>query len=248
LVSIINKCVYFSGTTSDDSYRLSVTEGGIVLFHYIAGAISVLKKGTTNVADNSWHHVAGIYTGSKGHIYIDGVEDLLSRDDFDPGGAVNDSSENLLVARDNRMGEPDFFFAGLIDDVRIYNRALSAGEVAQLYEAGSGQAAASPLFADAAGGDYHLLSERGRYWPAMDIWVLDEVTSPCVDGGDPNDNPSGERMPNGGRVNMGVYGSTAYASMSEWPIREDNNRDGIVNMLDLAMLAERWLEKLGWAE
>jgi hypothetical protein len=106
----------------------------------------------------------------------------------------------------------------------------------------------TPMFADAAGGDYHLLSERGRYWPAMDVWVLDEITSPCVDGGDPNHNPSGERMPNGGRVNMGVYGGTGYASMSEWPIREDNNRDGVVNWVDVAMLADRWLEKLGWAE
>jgi hypothetical protein len=55
-------------------------------------------------------------------------------------------------------------------------------------------------------------------------------------------------MPNGGRINMGAYGNTAYASMSEWPIAEDNNRDGIVNMLDIAKVVGKWLEKLDWIE
>jgi hypothetical protein len=63
-------------------------------------------------------------------------------------------------------------------------------------------------------GDYHLLAECGRYWPEQDIWVLDGLTSPCVDGGDPTVDPSDEPAPNGGCINMGVYGGTAYASMS----------------------------------
>jgi hypothetical protein len=104
------------------------------------------------------------------------------------------------------------------------------------------------MFADPASGDYHLLSEKGRYWPTHDIWILDEQTSPCVDGGDPAVNPSDEPMPNGGRINMGVYGGTAFASMSEWPLLEDSNRDGVVNMVDLANLAAKWLEQLDWVE
>jgi hypothetical protein len=55
-------------------------------------------------------------------------------------------------------------------------------------------------------------------------------------------------MPNGGRINMGAYGGTAYASMSEWPIQEDNNRDGRVNLKDFAMLANKWLAGLPWAQ
>ena len=44
-------------------------------------------------------------------------------------------------------------------------------------------------------------------------------------------------MPNGGRINMGAYGGTSQASMSEWPIRGDVNQDGLVNMKDMALLA-----------
>jgi hypothetical protein len=44
--------------------------------------------------------------------------------------------------------------------------------------------------------------------------VLDKVTSPCVDGGDPYAEVSNEPMPNGGRINIGAYGGTMEASLS----------------------------------
>lgn len=107
---------------------------------------------------------------------------------------------------------------------------------------GEGNLDADPLFANADGGDYHLLSARGRYVPVSDEWVLDQATSPCVDAGDPQHDPGYERIPNGGRINIGAYGGSAYASVSEWPLPGDLNRDGIVNMLDLAVLIGGWME------
>ncbi|MHC4556995.1 MAG: hypothetical protein ACYS80_06790 [Planctomycetota bacterium] len=106
-----------------------------------------------------------------------------------------------------------------------------------------------PLFVDPNNDDYHLLSERGRYWQEHDVWVLDEVTSPCIDSGDPAADPSGEPTPNGGRINMGAYGGTAYASMSEilW-FDPDINGDGVVDILDIVELIEKWLEAAGWTE
>ena len=71
-----------------------------------------------------------------------------------------------------------------------------------------------PLFVDPENGDYRLRSNRGRYWPEHDTWVLDGLTSPCVDAGDPNTGPLDEPAPNGGRINMGAYGGTAQASLS----------------------------------
>ncbi|UCF14021.1 MAG: hypothetical protein JSW59_11470, partial [Phycisphaerales bacterium] len=79
---------------------------------------------------------------------------------------------------------------------------------------GPGDITLDPLFADAENGDYHLRSERGRYWPQHDVWVLDTVTSPCIDAGDPDADASGEPMPNGGRINAGAYGGTLEASLS----------------------------------
>jgi hypothetical protein len=71
-----------------------------------------------------------------------------------------------------------------------------------------------PQFADPDNGDYHLKSQAGRWDPIAESWVIDEVSSPCIDVGDP-DSPVGlERFPNGGRINMGAYGGTPQASLS----------------------------------
>jgi predicted outer membrane repeat protein len=79
---------------------------------------------------------------------------------------------------------------------------------------GEGNIDADPLFADADNGDYHLKSEMGRWDPNNQNWVEEDVTSPCIDAGDPNSDWSSETWPHGGRINMGAYGGTREASMS----------------------------------
>ena len=83
---------------------------------------------------------------------------------------------------------------------------------------GEGNITADPLFVDPIAGDYHLLSARGRYWPEHNVWILDRVTSPCIDGGNPSADPLDEPMPNGSRINIGAYGGTVQASMSPDPL------------------------------
>ncbi len=98
-------------------------------------------------------------------------------------------------------------------------------------------------------GDYHLKSQAGRWDDDSGTWVCDEVTSPCIDAGDPNSPIMYESFPNGGRINMGAYGGTEEASKSyfdcapcETIIAGDINGDCKVNYLDLAILASHWLE------
>ena len=63
-------------------------------------------------------------------------------------------------------------------------------------------------------GDYHLKSEAGRWDQGGGSWVQDDVTSPCIDAGDPTSSVGDEPGANGGRINMGAYGGTAEASKS----------------------------------
>jgi len=187
------------------------------------------------VPKDQWVHVAVTHDAhQKTSFYIDGA--LAGTDISTITTDFANSTKALTIGYTNSYSD---YFLGQIDEVCIYNRALSAEEIQQLSRGGLTN---SPLFADPANSDYHLLSERGRYWPRPDVWVLDKVTSPCVDGGDPNDDASAEPMPNGGRIDMGAFGGTPFASMSEtkW-LDGDINHDGRVNLADLAMLAENWL-------
>lgn len=63
-------------------------------------------------------------------------------------------------------------------------------------------------------GDYHLKSQADRWDAVSESWVVDNVTSPCIDAGDPNMPVGDEPEPNGGRINMGAYGGTPEASKS----------------------------------
>jgi FlaG/FlaF family flagellin (archaellin) len=98
-------------------------------------------------------------------------------------------------------------------------------------------------------GDYHLKSQAGRWEPNSESWVVDDVTSPCIDAGDPLSPIGLEPFPNGGRVNMGAHGGTVEASKSYFgqPVCEtivagDINGDCIVNFKDFALMALHWLE------
>jgi hypothetical protein len=79
---------------------------------------------------------------------------------------------------------------------------------------GEGNINADPYFADPENGDYHLKSQAGRWDPTSQSWVIDQISSPCIDAGDPSISVGLERFPNGGRINMGAYGGTQEASLS----------------------------------
>jgi hypothetical protein len=79
---------------------------------------------------------------------------------------------------------------------------------------GEGNIDADPLFVDTDNADYHLKSQSGRWDSGTQRWVVDDVTSPCVDAGDPTTPVGLEVSPNGGIINMGSYGGTLQASKS----------------------------------
>jgi hypothetical protein len=96
-------------------------------------------------------------------------------------------------------------------------------------------------------GDYHLKSEAGRWNPVSEIWVIDDVTSPCIDTGDPNSPVKNEPEPNGGIINMGAYGGTAEAGKSPSGIHDIYN-GGTGEPYDPAVNAAVILEGFGTAE
>ncbi|MBB6646633.1 LamG domain-containing protein [Halobellus ruber] len=94
-----------------------------------AGANGVEVSATVTFTDDSWHHAALTFdTSDAVRLYIDGTEE-----DSTPVNAplVSRSSTVKFGAPAHLPGKD--FFTGRIDDVRIYDRALSATEVSDLY-------------------------------------------------------------------------------------------------------------------
>ena len=104
-----------------------------------AGAIRVEVNGgyivgSTDVRDNDWHHVAAVLEdyGSRDvseiKLYVDGVEEASY-------SAVLSEPVNTASGADVKIGVfsgSDRYFTGQIDDVRIYSRGLSGGEILEL--------------------------------------------------------------------------------------------------------------------
>lgn len=98
---------------------------------------------------------------------------------------------------------------------------------------GLGNMSEDPLFVDPVHEDFHLRSQRGHYGSQADRWIQDQTTSPCIDAGHPTLSPVNEPGPNGGRLNMGAYGGTDQASLSNRPVVTDSNGNGQVNQVTI---------------
>lgn len=83
------------------------------------------------VNDGRWHHIIGTYDGTTPIVYVDGVAVSLGAEN---GGLVGSSASSIVRIGDFTAN--GYKLNGSIDDVRIYNRALTAGEVQQLYNLG----------------------------------------------------------------------------------------------------------------
>ncbi len=78
---------------------------------------------------NEWTHVVGTYDGAKLCLYLNGK--LVNA--FAVTGTINNNHGSLYIGGDTANAN----FKGLIDEVCIYERALTAGEVLNQYEAGN---------------------------------------------------------------------------------------------------------------
>jgi hypothetical protein len=138
---------------------------------------------------------------------------------------------SILWDNEAQMGSQVYLEQGTVlvqySDVQGGEGSVYGGDVAGIWSLawGDGNIDCDPCFVDAGHwskdafipGDYHLRSEGGRWHPGTQSWVQDEVTSPCIDAGNPRDGVWDEPPPNGGIINMGIYGGTAEASKSAPP-------------------------------
>ena len=102
-----------------DGYSLEISQGKV---RFMSG--DQLFYGNTQLNTGTWKHIAVTLSGTTATSYVDGV--------FDSSGTVGIPTTNTIDQTIGASDLPFYFFQGIIDDIRIYNRALSEVEIQEL--------------------------------------------------------------------------------------------------------------------
>ena len=108
----------------NDNYYLeaSSSPGGRPAGGGIIGGSYVEAYGTANLPTAGWTHVAVTYDGTAVRLFVSGTQVASTA----KTGALATSTNPLQIGGDSLYGQ---YFAGLIDDVRVYNVALTAAQI-----------------------------------------------------------------------------------------------------------------------
>jgi chitodextrinase len=134
------------------------------------------NQGNTILNTGQWYHIAAVRTGSSGNwsvaLYVNGALDKVISLTLDP------STSNLSPVRiGSNISGGSNYFDGSLDDVRIYNRALSTQEVLDIYnDTGSVTDTTPPAISGIA-------SSAVTSSSATITWITDEVSNSQVEYG-----------------------------------------------------------------
>src|SRR5262249_22909287 len=121
---------YFLEATSDSN---GVPAAGATL-----GGTTTITSGTSALGVNTWTHLALTYDGATLQLYVNGVQVSSTA----RTGAISTSTGQLQIGGDSIFGQ---HFAGIIDEVRVYNIALSAAQIRADMTTPVGNAGAFPI-------------------------------------------------------------------------------------------------------
>jgi hypothetical protein len=143
--SIVSKSTHAVGGQSAPYglYGLSTTQSGGYSFQLGNGSTSQTVNSASLLALGQYQHVCGTWDGTTMRLYKNGVADANTQSAN--YAAIGTNSIDLRIGA--YRGSSPYYdtFNGAIGDVRIYNRALSASEVATIYNAGLNPIPAAPV-------------------------------------------------------------------------------------------------------
>ncbi|MPZ84303.1 MAG: hypothetical protein GEV28_29465 [Actinophytocola sp.] len=121
---------WYPKTKPNQGYALRGGGDGVISFAVAVGTKFRQAVSTVTVPVGEWHHLAGTFDGERVTLYLDGVMVASTAAKGSLGPATG---TNLIVGAD--PVDPESKFTGAVDDVRLYDRGLSAAEIAELFAA-----------------------------------------------------------------------------------------------------------------
>ncbi len=106
----------------DNQYRLTREKEGMLFeIGNVGQVVSILP-------DDGWHHLAATYDGKDMRIYWDGVRAAQKK----ASGRIPGTSDPLCIGTKREGAPAGDYFLGLMDEILIYNRALTEDEIAAM--------------------------------------------------------------------------------------------------------------------
>jgi CSLREA domain-containing protein len=125
--SIINKRT----AANSEGYTFEVNNAGNGLYFEITTSNGVFSATAANALTlNTWQHVAATFDGANLRIFLNGSQVASSAGT----GTINAVTSDLVIGRNIALGTS---FTGQIDEVELFNRALSQIEIATIADAGA---------------------------------------------------------------------------------------------------------------
>lgn len=134
-------CELGTGGSTDTNLKIAYSSiAGSPTFSFWrerAGVANDYYNYVTTLTTGTWYHIAITYTGSTLQGYINGVAVGAGASSSGNGSGTNDN-HFILGGISNGVGGSNWSPDGKLDEWGVWNRALSASEIAELYNAGAG--------------------------------------------------------------------------------------------------------------
>jgi hypothetical protein len=114
------------GDAAPAAYQLCIMDGKVTLHLNEIDGTALGTFGSTTLTPGKWHHVAATWDGTTAYVYLDGYADSAGRA---VSGMLPMDTRSLFIG--GRIDGTDLV-SGKIDDVRLYNYALTAAEIFNL--------------------------------------------------------------------------------------------------------------------
>jgi hypothetical protein len=169
--------------------------------------------------NNTWYHVVGVFDGTNGTIYVNGVADGAGSLTVSISSAVR----SVYIGAVREPAGPLYYANATIDEPRVYNRALSAAEIWDLYQMGN------PDHVNAADSQGDSL-EKGM----VGYWKLDDASG--TSAADSSGNGSIGTLTNGPTWTTGqIGGATNFDGTDDYIDLGNNNALNLVDNFSVSV-------------
>ncbi len=129
----------WNSTGNQRCWMVRVKTTGEIIFYVNSDGTTgttIPTPGATVLANNTWYFIVCVFDASTScKVYINGVEDGTNSTSI-PSAVNQSTTADLLIP--NVQADPSLTLVSSLDEVAIFNTALTAGQITALYDAGNG--------------------------------------------------------------------------------------------------------------